>query len=307
MNTFPRLYKIFGLIYLFLTDVMTGKEWEDSDDGNDYVVEVGVDFDHYYYYKNSSNNKHDVPIVDELAVEKQPEEQLKEQVQHVEVLTQQQEEEEATVTAFLNDDDDFYYSDHDDDDNDDEDGSDFYFSLPSIIASVNAVDLFTAMRGTEDEAEDDISSYATEEVRAQEDDSAQVDASKNENEYVVEQGLTTTEVAIAADGVTEDAEASMSGDFHFGDAEVEVQDDDSMQVEASNDPDEDAVEQELTDTEVVIVTENVTVDVKASMSVDEPENYHQITTVDSAVLGSIWVPHPKHGLVRRSARLRVRG
>ena len=132
-----------------------------------------------------------------------------------------------------------------------------------------------------------------------------MDASKNENEYVVEQGLTTTEVAIAADGVTEDAEASMSGDFYFGDAEVE--DDDSMQVEASNDPDEDAVEQELTDTEVVIVTENVTVDVKASMSVDEPENYHQITTVDSAVLGSIWVPHPKHGLVRRSARLRVRG
>jgi hypothetical protein len=72
----------------------------------------------------------------------------------------------------LNDDDDFYYSDHDDDDNDDEDGSDFYFSLPSTIAPVNAADLFTTMRGTEDEAEDDISSYATEEVRAQEDDSA---------------------------------------------------------------------------------------------------------------------------------------
>ena len=225
----------------------------------------------------------------------------------------EEEEEEATpvLTAFLNDDSEFYYSDDDDDDYDD--GSDFYFSLPSIIAHGNAIELFTAMGRTEIEveveAEDDISSYAKEEVGAMEDNSTRVDATKNDNEYVVEkaEGLTTTEGEIAVDGVTEDADASMSGDFYLGNVEFELQDDNSMQVEASNDPDDDAMEQELTNIEVVVVTENATEDVEASMSVDEPEYYHPTTTVDSAVLGSIWIPHPKHGLVRRSARLRVRG
>ncbi len=36
MKTFPRLYKICGLIYLFSTDAITGKDWEVNDYDNDY-------------------------------------------------------------------------------------------------------------------------------------------------------------------------------------------------------------------------------------------------------------------------------
>ena len=55
--------------------------------------------------------------------------------------------------------------------------------------------------------------------------------------------------------------------------------------------------------DVTIVTDDATEDVEASKSIDEVST----SAEDTAALGSIWVPDPKYGMVRRSARLRVRG
>ena len=54
--------------------------------------------------------------------------------------------------------------------------------------------------------------------------------------------------------------------------------------------------------ETTLATDDATEDVEASTSIDEVSTSH-----DTAALGSIWVPSPKYGMVRRSARLRVRG
>jgi hypothetical protein len=65
---------------------------------------------------------------------------------------------------------------------------------------------------------------------------------------------------------------------------------------------EDLVVQELTYDEAEIVTDDLTVDMVLPL-----ECVVSTPPTNAAVLDSIWVPDPKHGLVRRSARLRMHG
>ena len=97
-------------------------------------------------------------------------------------------------------------------------------------------------------------------------------------------------------GVYEGVEAAIE-DVNFGMAEEE-----SIAFDAT----EDVVE-------APIVTDDATEDAKASMNIDEVSTTETstsntaTTTTTADALGSIWVPDPKYGMVRRSARLRVRG
>ncbi len=68
----------------------------------------------------------------------------------------------------------------------------------------------------------------------------------------------------------------------------------------------------MVEAEATIAKDDATEDVEASTSIDEVSMTEFIpsrnsATTTTAALGSIWVPDPKYGMVRRSARLRVRG
>ena len=209
-----------------------------------------------------------------------------------------------------------YYSE-DDDDEDEDDGSDYYFSLPSIVTPVGAVDLFAAM-GVSREDEDVTTDFdaqvtiATEAVEME--DAMYVEALNATKDEVAGQELTNVnEVVIAVeDAVTEDAEASTLIDDDFPSiAEetfaIEIIEDTMHDVEPLNAIQNVETGQERINVEAVITTgDAMTEDAKASMSIDEVTTPNH-STPDAALLGSIWVPDPKHGLVRRSARLRVRG
>jgi hypothetical protein len=102
------------------------------------------------------------------------------------------------------------------------------------------------------------------------------------------------------------AEGEAGEDANFGMTEDSIAEEieDIMPALEAFDATEDVVD-------ATIATDDATEDVEASTSIDEvsitkviPSNEATTTT---AALGSIWVPDPKHGLVRRSARLRVRG
>ncbi len=86
--------------------------------------------------------------------------------------------------------------------------------------------------------------------------------------------------------------------------EAQHQEDTMHVLETLNTTEDVMVQQENTDVEVAIAMEDATEDAQASMSIDEISVSEDCPT---ASLGSIWVPDPKHGMVRRSARLRVRG
>jgi len=74
---------------------------------------------------------------------------------------------------------------------------------------------------------------------------------------------------------------------------------------------EDLVVRELTNEEAAIATDDWIVDMVESIAIDISLPLECVPpttpTTTATVLGSIWVPDPKHGLVRRSARLRARG
>jgi hypothetical protein len=249
LHTFPRWYKFFGLIYLFLVDLVdysTGKDWADGGGDDDDIninnnINVnneeeededewihGVSHTNYYDYYDD-----EVPIEDEFAPP-EAEEQLDFEALRLLLLPQQEEEPTATssdIATTTIDDTPYYY---DLDDEDDDDGSDYYFSLPSE----NAINSFIA-----------------------------------------------TEVS---NGETGDE------DINFGMAEAK-EIDDIMPVLEAFDATEDVPE-------ATLASDDATEDVEASKSIDEVS-----TSKDTAALGSIWVPDPQFGMVRRSARLRVRG
>jgi hypothetical protein len=85
------------------------------------------------------------------------------------------------------------------------------------------------------------------------------------------------------------SEGEAGDDVNFGTAEAKEIDDIMPVLEAFS-ATEDVPE-------ATLATEDAAEDVEASTTIDE------VTTA----LGSIWVPDPKYGMVRRSARLRVRG
>ena len=251
MHTYPRWYKFFGLIYLFLVDFFTGKDREDAGDDNDNNTNINININHQteeeedededeWIHGESHTNYYDdeVPIEDEFAP---PETEKQLDFEALRLLLLPQQEEEPIATSSVSDiattiDNAPYYDSEDDDD--DDGGSDYYFSLPSE----NAINSSIAM------------------------------------------------------GVYEGVEAAIE-DVNFGMAEEE-----SIAFDAT----EDVVE-------APIVTDDATEDAKASMNIDEVSTTETstsntaTTTTTADALGSIWVPDPKYGMVRRSARLRVRG
>ena len=238
MHTYPRWYKFFGLIYLFLVDFFTGKDWVDAGDDNDNNININhqaeEDEDEWIHGESHTNYNYDdyyddeVPIEDEFAPP-EAEEQLDFEALRL-LLPQQEEEPTATssdiATTIVN----APYYDLEDED-DDDDGSDYYFSLPSE----NAITSFVA-----------------------------------------------TEVSNGETGEDED--------INFGTTEAII-----MPVHEAFDATEDVPE-------ATLATKDVTEDVEASKFIDEVS-----TSENTAALGSIWVPDPQFGMVRRSARLRVRG
>ena len=89
--------------------------------------------------------------------------------------------------------------------------------------------------------------------------------------------------------VMEVSEGEAGDDINFGSTEAEEIEDIMPVLEAF-----DATEDAPVST---VATEDAAEDVEATTTIDEV----------TAALGSIWVPDPKYGMVRRSARLRVRG
>ena len=161
MHTYPRWYKFFGLIYLFLVDFFTGKDWVDAGDDNDNNININhqaeededewihgethVHHHHYDYYDD------EVPIEDEFAPP-EAEEQLDFDALRLLLLPQQEEEPSATssdiATTTI---DNAPYYDLEDEDDDDDDGSDYYFSLPSE----NAINSFVATEVSNGETGED--------------------------------------------------------------------------------------------------------------------------------------------------------
>ena len=241
MHTFPRWYKFFGLIYLFLVDFLPGKDWEDADDDNDNN-NINIVINHQVEDDDDDEWIHGVTHVDvnydyddEIPIMNEDAPPEAEELVGFEALRQlllpQQEEEPTTtssnvVTAIA----DVPHYDLSDDD----DGSDYYFSLPSEDANNS----FVAMGVSE-----------------------------------------------GVDGEDVVPEESIAKDIE-----------DIMPIIEAIDATDD-VEDEP------IVTDDSTEDVEASTSIDEISVSEDCAT---ASLGSIWVPDPKHGLVRRSARLRLR-
>jgi hypothetical protein len=250
MHTYPRWYKFFGLIYLFLVDFFTGKDWVDAGDDNDNniinninvtteVVEEEDDEDEWIHGENHTGYHYyddEVPFEDEFAPPEAEElvgfEALRQ------LLLPQQEEEPTTtssnvVTAIA----DVPHYDLDDDDDEDDDGSDYYFSLPSE----------------------------------------------------------STNNSFIAIGVPE-CDAGEEVTFGMTEEPIAMEINDVMPVLEAFDAIEDVVD-------VTLVAVDVTEDVEASKSIDQVST----SAEDTAALGSIWVPNPKYGMVRRSARLRLRG
>jgi hypothetical protein len=248
MHTYPRWFKFFGLIYLFLVDFFTGKDWVDAGDDNNDNNNNNININHqhqaeededewihgethvHYHYDYYDD---EVPIEDEFAP---PEAAEQHDFEALRLLLLPQQEEEPTATSSVSDIattivDAPYYDLEDDDD--DDDGSDYYFSLPTE----NAINSFMAMEVSEGEAGDDI---------------------------------------------------------NFGSAEAK-EIDDIMPVLEPFDATEDVPE-------TTLATDDATEDVEATTTINE-----DLISEDTAALGSIWVPDPKYGMVRRSARLRVRG
>ena len=93
---------------------------------------------------------------------------------------------------------------------------------------------------------------------------------------------------------TEVSNGETGEDTNFGMAEAK-EIDDIIPVLEEFDATEDVPE-------ATLASDDATEDVEASTSIDEVS-----TSGDTAALGSIWVPDPQFGMVRRSARLRVRG
>ena len=250
MHTYPRWYKFFGLIYLFLVDFITGKDWEDT--GDDYninnninvgneVVEEEDDEDEWIHGENHTHYHYDyyddeVPIEDEFAPP-EAEEQLGFEALRLLLLPQQEVEPTATSSDVATTIANAPYYDLDDDDDNEDDGSDYYFSLPSE----STINSFIAMGVLECDAGEDITF-----------------------------GMAEESIATDTDDVMPVLEV-----FNATEGEVDV----------------------------TIVTDDATEDVEASESIDEVST----SAEDTSALGSIWVPDPKYGMVRRSARLRVRG
>ena len=104
-----------------------------------------------------------------------------------------------------------------------------------------------------------------------------------------------SENAINSFMAMEVSEGEAGDDVDFGTAEAEESDDIMPVLEAFDDSTEDVPE-------TTLATEDATEDVGESKSINEDS-----TSDDTAALGSIWVPDPQFGMVRRSARLRMRG
>ena len=247
MHTYPRWYEFFGLIYLFLVDFFTGKDWVDAGDDNNINININInqqaeeDEDEWIHGETHAHYDYDyydeeVPIEDEFAPP-EAEEQLDFKALRLLLLPRQEEEPTATssvIATTINNAP--YYDLEDDDDDDDDDGSDYYFSLPSenAINSVMAMDVSERVDGEDVMSEQSIAKE-------------------------IEDIIPVIEAFDATDDVEDEA----------------------------------------------IAADDATEDVEASMSIDE--STVSSTTAASVALGSIWVPDPKYGMVRCSARLRVRG
>ena len=166
MHTYPRWYKFFGLIYLFLVDFFTGKNREDSGDDNNTNIHINInvnnkvaeeedDEDEWIHGENHIHYHYDyyddeVPIEDEFAPP-EAKKQLGFEALRLLLLPQQEEEPTATssdvATTIAN------APNYDlDDDDDEDDGSDYYCSLP-LESTINS---FIAMGVLECDAGEDI-------------------------------------------------------------------------------------------------------------------------------------------------------